>query len=102
MFLANLSCLQCMVLLARPRTTFLFAKVASADQALKLALGSAVISLWVIFYAIAVLVSALSHACDPAENSWSLPPSAALMKRSARNTRAARLKCIGAAPHLRG
>ena len=53
-------------------------------------------------FAIAVLVSALSHACDPAENSWSLPPSAALMKRSARNTRAARLKCIGAAPHLRG
>ena len=52
--------------------------------------------------AIAVLVSALSHACDPAENSWSLPPSAALMKRSARNTRAARLKCIGAAPHLCG
>ena len=51
---------------------------------------------------IAVLVSALSHACDPAENSWSLPPSAALMKRSAHDTRTARLKCIGAAPHLRG
>ena len=46
-----------MTLLAHSRTTFLFVNVVTADQALKLALGSTVISLWVIFYAIAVLVS---------------------------------------------
>ena len=46
-----------MFLSARPRTTLLFVKVVTADQALKLGLGSAAMSLWVIFFAIAVLVS---------------------------------------------
>ena len=41
----------------RPQTGILFVKVVSADQALKLALGSTVITLWVVFFAIAVIVS---------------------------------------------
>ena len=52
--------------------TILFVKVVTADQALKLALGSAAISLWTIFFAIAVLVSLIgipaqleAHLCVP-------------------------------------
>ena len=58
-----------MVLLARPRKTFLFVQVLTADQALKLALGSAVMTLWVVFFAIAVLVSLFGIPTPPQAHS---------------------------------
>ena len=51
------TCTPDVVLMVRPPAMFLFMNIITADQALKLALGSTVISLWVIFFAIAVLVS---------------------------------------------
>ena len=43
--------------MALPLFLILFMNVVTADEALKLALGSTVISLWVIFFVITVLVS---------------------------------------------
>ena len=51
-------CLMCeIIVVVLPLSTFLFLRVMNAEEALKVELGSAVLTLWVVFYCIAVIVS---------------------------------------------